>query len=117
MHEYIFTRTTLNEAISLCAVKPLDRTLFLHDLLLSHPVTKKIQGSKNEGHCRTSNPKLVQQANPDSGIFSRDATDCVAEKMLESGLKCCTNCGLHIHFFLHCTATTVYQIADFGGMA
>jgi hypothetical protein len=58
MHEYIFTRTALNEAIPLCAVKPLNRTLFLHDLLLSHPVTKKIQGSKKRG----TSPKLWKRA-------------------------------------------------------
>jgi hypothetical protein len=36
MYKNIFTRTALDEAIALCAVKPLDRSLFFHDVLLSH---------------------------------------------------------------------------------
>jgi hypothetical protein len=35
VHKYIFTRAALNESVTFGTVKPLDRSLFFHDLLLS----------------------------------------------------------------------------------
>src|SRR6266536_1610108 len=42
MYEHIFTRAALDEAISLCAIEPLDCALFLHDRPLFSPAIETV---------------------------------------------------------------------------
>jgi len=90
MYEYIFTRAALNEAVSLCAIKPLYRSFFFHDLLLSHLAKNLV---KSPGTRNTAEFQVQSRNRPNnkSGVrhlfIPHDHTGRVAEKTLDSGLE------------------------------
>jgi hypothetical protein len=66
MYEHIFTRAALNEAISLCAIEPLDCALFLHDKLLSALQIKQYSSGCDDG--------------PDAGVPSKPVFGSLGRK-------------------------------------